>query len=360
MAKVGTNTGEIKQRLRNIDPYEFEEFVGDLWSQQGWDTRVSQASNDMGVDVVAERDDGVTTTRQAIQVKRYSEGNKIGRDDVQQYYALKVQDSKADSVVVVTTSSFTTPAEEWAEEHNVKLVDGDDLVRILKNENALAILDDYAPPLRESELDPAPDEESAATPTKTDELGVDIEGKDDVILPEPLADEDTRQKVVGGAALVGVLMILNPWGIQLPVEALGAVALVGAGAIYKEPEAVWDLVTPTREVYVEYDHGGIVALDGDTIQYEPPGEEATPKVFGNEDEQRARQRAAVYGALDNFFGGTLPETDPGVLPTAIANEGERMIAAYRFAVHDEDPSRIASEMSMSQQEVIDNLRAVVK
>jgi len=350
------SAADIKQRLWNIDPYEFEHFVGDLWEFQGWDAEVSQASNDMGVDVVAERTDGLTTSRQAIQVKRYSDGNKIGRDDVQQYYALKVQDSQADSAAIVTTSSFTSPAEEWASEHNVKLIDGDDLVEILQENDAVHILDEYAPTLREDDLDPAYEESEEP---ETDELGVDIDGEEDVDLPSYLENDDSRKKIAGVGAVAGILMILNPTGISLPVEALGMLVLLGGIGVAVAPETLWDAVTPTREVYREFGHGGIIALDGDDIQYEPPGEDASPRVFDNETDERARQRAAVYGALDNYVGGDLRETDKGVLPTSIANEGDRIIAAYRFAVHDEDPEKIASEMSMSQQEVIDHLRSVV-
>lgn len=355
---MGTSaeTTEIKQRLRNIDPYEFEHFVADLWETQGWDAEVSQASNDMGVDVNAERDDGFTTIRQAIQVKRYSEGNKIGRQDVQQYYSMKVQDAQADSAVIVTTSSFTGPAEEWAAEHNVKLVDGDDIVEILSEENAMHILDDYAPPLRQNDIDPAHEEPEEV---ETDELGVKVEGEEDVDLPRILADEDSRKKTAGVTGLVGIVMILNPTGIGLPIEALGMLVALVAGAIALKPEALWDAVTPTREVYQEFGHGGAVALDGSSIQYEPPGENESPVTFENEDDERARQRASVFGALDNYFGGDLEQTSPGTLPTKVTDQGSRIIAAYRFAVHDEDPSEIASRMGMSQQDVIDHLRAVV-
>lgn len=347
---------DTKTRLQNIEPYEFEKFVADLWELQGWETEVSQASNDMGVDVVAQKSDGMVDQKLAIQAKRYSEGNKIGRQDVQQYYSMKVQDAQSDGAVIVTTSSFTKPAEEWAAEHNVKLVDGNDIIRLLDEQNAHRVLDDYAPTLREDLIDPAHEEPEEH---QTDELGVDVEGNQDVALPEPLADDDTRTKIAGATAVVGVFMILNPTGITLPIEALGMLVLLAGVAVHQFPEEVWDAVTPTRVVYQEFGHGGVVALDGKNIQYEPPADDE-PKVFDSADERRARQRAAVYGALDYYVGGDLPETERGALPTSIANEGERTIAAYRFAVHDEQPSTIASEMGMSQQAVIDHLRSTVQ
>jgi restriction system protein len=104
---AATVTGEeVRERLYNIDPYEFEKLVADLWALQGYETEVSQASNDMGVDVIAEKSDAMVNTKLAIQVKRYSEGNDIGRGDVQRYHSMKVQDSTVDGAVIVTTSRY--------------------------------------------------------------------------------------------------------------------------------------------------------------------------------------------------------------------------------------------------------------
>jgi hypothetical protein len=144
-------TPDTLSRLRQTDPYDFEHFVADVWSERGWETTVSQGSNDMGVDVVAEKHDGLVDTKQVIQAKRYAEGNTVGRPKIQQYHTLKEQDSEADAAVVVTTSSFTSTAEEWAAEHNVKLVDGDDLVDIINDGNLDSVVDKYAPTLSELE-----------------------------------------------------------------------------------------------------------------------------------------------------------------------------------------------------------------
>jgi hypothetical protein len=150
---------ELKERLQNTDPYEFEHFVGDLWEEEGWSTTVSQASKDQGVDVIAEKR-GTIDQKLAIQAKRYSEGNKVGSPQVQQYHSLKEQDTNADAAVVVTTSAFSKNAQLWAHENNVKLVDGDALVDMVQKHGAHDLVDDYAP-----ELDDLEDEESSETAT---------------------------------------------------------------------------------------------------------------------------------------------------------------------------------------------------
>jgi hypothetical protein len=159
---------EAKTRLQSVDPYEFEDLVAEVWEADGWDTQVSRASNDMGVDVEAYKTDGIVDHKAVIQAKRYSEGNKIGRPKIQQYHSLKEQDQEADVAVVVTTSSFTSTAEDWAADHNVKLVDGEDLLQRIKEQNLEDLVDEYAPPLSEIKDDDSKQETEEKTTQKRD------------------------------------------------------------------------------------------------------------------------------------------------------------------------------------------------
>lgn len=132
----------LASRLQGMDNYEFEQFVGDLWTQMGWETEVSQASVDAGVDVIATKE---TPYRQkkVIQAKRYSENTTVGGPDIQQYASLKTQVEGADSVVIVTTSSFTPAAEERANELNVKLVDEITLTTMVNDLDAYDLVAEY-------------------------------------------------------------------------------------------------------------------------------------------------------------------------------------------------------------------------
>jgi len=115
--------------LREMDPYAFEHFVAELWSLYGWNAAVSQRSSDMGVDVDARRPgDG---RRQSIQVKRYGADNTVGIGDVRQYAAMDRQ-SGVDETVIVTTSSFTGGAREAGEELDVTLIDGPELLEMVR------------------------------------------------------------------------------------------------------------------------------------------------------------------------------------------------------------------------------------
>lgn len=132
----------LQSRLQEMDEYEFEYFVANLWEEMGWKTEVSQASVDAGIDVIATKD---TPYRQkkVIQAKRYADSTTVGGPDIQQYASLKQQVPNADSVVIATTSSFTNSAESRANELNVKLVDGDDLVTMIEDLDAYDIVDEY-------------------------------------------------------------------------------------------------------------------------------------------------------------------------------------------------------------------------
>lgn len=117
--------------LRELEPYEFEQFVANVWADKGWQTHVLPESNDYGIDVIATKSDP-TPQKLLVQAKRYAEGNTIGSPAIQQYRSLLEQEPDADSVVIVTTSSFTSQAQEVADRMNVKLVDGNDLIRIIE------------------------------------------------------------------------------------------------------------------------------------------------------------------------------------------------------------------------------------
>lgn len=343
-------------RLKQTTPQQFEEFVADLWADRGWTTEVKDKGADGGIDVIETRND-VVDQRMLIQAKRYTSENKVDAPKIREYAGVRNREVNADSMAIVTTGEFTRNAREEAGEMNIKLIDGDELLALLEEADAMHLVDDYAPTLGGDKIDPAYEPK---TPAETDNLGVEVEGEETVDLPAPLQDADTRKKIAAVGVVAGIGLFLNPTGTTLPIEALAVVVLAVSFGVMNYPEELWNAITPTREVYREFGNGGVVALDGGDIQYEPP-DDRDPRVFDSDTDsaQHARQRAVVYGALDHYVSDDLIETDRGVLPTQVANEGAQIIAAYRFAVHNEAPATIASEMGMGQQQVINHLSAVV-
>jgi len=126
-----TNTVDIKSHLNELDSYEFERLVATLWKVYGWQTTLTSRSHDEGIDVIANRTMPVKKSL-LIQVKAYK-SEKVYSDEVSYYSDLYTQNPDADEVVLVTTSSFSSPAIELATELDVSLVSGEDLNRLIRN-----------------------------------------------------------------------------------------------------------------------------------------------------------------------------------------------------------------------------------
>lgn len=130
----------IRRRLQSMDPYGFEHFVADLWTYLDWNTRVVGEPGDKGIDVVATTPDG---NKQLIQAKRYGQNTTVGSPEVQQYASLRLQEENVRQVTIVTTGEFSNQAEELAPTLDVLLIDGEDLIDIVLEVDAAALIADY-------------------------------------------------------------------------------------------------------------------------------------------------------------------------------------------------------------------------
>ncbi|AZH26176.1 restriction endonuclease [Haloplanus aerogenes] len=166
---MGPTPDDVLDDLHDIDAYDFERVVADLWRLRGWETTITTGSNDGGVDVVAEKDDPFPR-KQLIQAKRYARGNNVGSPDIQQYSSLKQQFGNVDTVVVVTTSDFTERAREVAASLNVKLIAGDQLASLLLDADARDILDEYLDDPRRDEAGDAAQPDTGGGPAAPADL----------------------------------------------------------------------------------------------------------------------------------------------------------------------------------------------
>jgi restriction system protein len=105
-----------------VDPYAFEEAIADLCRRDGCqDVEVVGGAGDLGADVLATSPDG---RRVVIQCKRYAPTHKTGSQDLQRFGGTCWTVHGAQLAIVVTTSTFTAPAEEYAATCNIQLIDG--------------------------------------------------------------------------------------------------------------------------------------------------------------------------------------------------------------------------------------------
>jgi len=156
----------LRRRLQRMDPYDFEQFVADVWEHLGWNTRTVGEPGDRGIDVIAtgEHPDG-RIEKQLIQAKRYGPETTVGSPEVQQYASLRLQEDGVDTVTIVTTGSFSQQAEEMAPDLDVELVDGADLLAILDDVEAYEVFAEHFP-----EIQVAPD--AAGDGTGSDDAGL--------------------------------------------------------------------------------------------------------------------------------------------------------------------------------------------
>lgn len=125
---------ELLNKLRETDPYFFEELVVKLLDTMGYSGKngsaeVTTQSNDGGIDGIINQDPlGASTVY--LQVKRYAEKNVIGRPAIQSFYGA-LASVNADRGVFITTSSFSKGAQEFAKNQGIVLIDGIQLTELM-------------------------------------------------------------------------------------------------------------------------------------------------------------------------------------------------------------------------------------
>ncbi len=133
---------DVLTRIKSrIDGYEFEHFIADLWERRGWNTEVTDSSKDSGIDIRASRDN-VFFEKRLLQVKNFTDASVSG-PKIQQYASLQYQEPNVDVVIVLTTSTFSGPAKDLAEDLNVKLVNGTDLEGLIDDIDAYDLVKAY-------------------------------------------------------------------------------------------------------------------------------------------------------------------------------------------------------------------------
>ena len=110
--------------IDNMNGIEFEKYITELFIKLGYDALTTKASNDDGVDVIAEKG-GI---KYAIQCKNYSQ--PVGNKAVQEVYTSKGL-TQSDVAIVLTNNKFTSSAIREAEILGIQLWDRDKLTTLL-------------------------------------------------------------------------------------------------------------------------------------------------------------------------------------------------------------------------------------
>lgn len=104
-----------------LTPEEFEEAIAALCERDGCSAvDVVGGAGDLGADVVTVAPDG---RRIVIQCKHYDDAHRVGSQDLQRFGGTCFTVHEADVAVLVTTSEFTAPAVEYADQGQIVCVD---------------------------------------------------------------------------------------------------------------------------------------------------------------------------------------------------------------------------------------------
>ena len=119
---------ESRPNLMDLDPFAFENLVGNLFSKMGLETKQTRSSRDGGVDVVAFDARPVLGGRVVIQAKRYR--HTVGVAAVRDLYGTMINEG-ANKGILVTTSGYGPSAFEFAKDKPIELIQGGGLLYLL-------------------------------------------------------------------------------------------------------------------------------------------------------------------------------------------------------------------------------------
>ena len=110
------------EQLQTMNPYKFEQFVGNLLGRMGFQTLVTQPSQDGGVDVIAVSDKPLRKGKTVVQCKRFKQS--IGVSVVRELVGTMTHEG-AMKGIIITTSDFTLDAKDFAQGKQIELIPGD-------------------------------------------------------------------------------------------------------------------------------------------------------------------------------------------------------------------------------------------
>ena len=114
--------------MLDMSPTGFEEFCVSALEGIGYkDVKRVGGAGDLAADIFATDPYGKSTI---VQCKRYQPGSKIGSPAIQTFIGMKNVHHQADRGIFMTTADYSLPAVRLAKQHDLILVDGDDMVKI--------------------------------------------------------------------------------------------------------------------------------------------------------------------------------------------------------------------------------------
>jgi restriction system protein len=126
---------ESRPNLMELNPFEFENLVNNVFGRIGFEAKLTRSSRDGGVDVVAFDPRPILGGKVVIQAKRYK--NVVGVSAVRDLYGTMINEG-ANKGILVATSHYGPDAYDFAKDKPIELIDGGGLLYLLEQNGVKA------------------------------------------------------------------------------------------------------------------------------------------------------------------------------------------------------------------------------
>jgi restriction system protein len=120
---------DSRPNLMELNPYEFENLVANLFNNLGYETKLTRSHKDGGVDAIVFDTRPVTGGKLVVQAKRYR--HAVGVSAVRDLYGTMVHEG-ANKGILVTTSGYGPDSFLFCKDKPIELIDGGGLLYLLE------------------------------------------------------------------------------------------------------------------------------------------------------------------------------------------------------------------------------------
>ncbi|WP_164985288.1 restriction endonuclease [Ammoniphilus sp. CFH 90114] len=125
--KVKIRRSGNMERLKTMDPFDFEEYIAVLFKLMGYEeVTVTRKSGDGGKDIIFKKGNEICIA----ECKRYN-SPKVTRPDVQKFHSALI-DMNAKEGFYITIGNFTKPAVDYVLDKPIHLIDGHRLLSLIE------------------------------------------------------------------------------------------------------------------------------------------------------------------------------------------------------------------------------------
>jgi HJR/Mrr/RecB family endonuclease len=129
IASISSSTGKAIGKSKVKKGLDFEKRIQALFEMAGFQTELTRATGDGGIDLIAHTETPFISGNYIVQCKDWE--NPVGEPVIRDIYGLVIA-SGANKGIVITTGRFTSAAKQFAAGKPLELIDGEKLKQLMK------------------------------------------------------------------------------------------------------------------------------------------------------------------------------------------------------------------------------------